>query len=259
MSVHTRIFSFGLGASPSRALIKGLARSTNGRFVFIPPFTSVDFYVGEQLQKALQPCLTNVHVRLNIDANLVDIVPRRSPPVFVHDRLVIYVLPKDERSALFDQPITVELFSEEHRLAIAEVSPLNKSTDTGAIGRLAGKARLLELQHTQGEVGEIVAISLRHHILSPHTAFVGVEKRQNGNNTNLAARHVPIEISAGNSYANHLQHQLSSLHAQHLQHRQAKHLARNDIDRARELRAANSELSDHSRRRNGVWKDLERA
>jgi hypothetical protein len=54
MSTSTRIFSFGLGRSPSRSLVKGLARATNGRFVFIPPDTNVDVYVGEQLEKSLQ-------------------------------------------------------------------------------------------------------------------------------------------------------------------------------------------------------------
>src|SRR5579862_7134976 len=45
---------------------KGLARATNGRFVFIPPDANVDVYVGEQLQKALQPCITNVRVKWNL-------------------------------------------------------------------------------------------------------------------------------------------------------------------------------------------------
>ena len=45
MASSTRIFSFGLGKSPSRSLVKGLARATNGRFVFIPPNASVDTYV----------------------------------------------------------------------------------------------------------------------------------------------------------------------------------------------------------------------
>ena len=62
MASSTRIFSFGLGKSPSRSLVKGLARSANGRFVFIPPYSKVDTYVGQQLEKALQPSIINVDV-----------------------------------------------------------------------------------------------------------------------------------------------------------------------------------------------------
>ncbi|CAF3209347.1 unnamed protein product [Rotaria sp. Silwood2] len=70
MASSTRIFFFGLGKSPSQSLVKGFARSTNGRFVFVPPNSSIDVYVGEQLQRALQPCITNIHVNWNLDVNV---------------------------------------------------------------------------------------------------------------------------------------------------------------------------------------------
>ena len=76
MSTSTRIFSFGLGLSPSHSLVKGLARATNGRFVFIPPYTNVDLYVGEQLQKALQPCITNIEIKWNLKTTITNVVPK---------------------------------------------------------------------------------------------------------------------------------------------------------------------------------------
>ena len=91
MSNSTRIFSFGLGRSPSRSLVKGLARSTNGHFVFIPPDTNVDIYVGEQLEKALQSSITNVQVKWNLGRNVMN-VPTITPPVYVNDRLIVYGL-----------------------------------------------------------------------------------------------------------------------------------------------------------------------
>jgi hypothetical protein len=42
-----------------RSLVKGLTRAANGRFVFIPPETNVDVYIGEQLEKALKSSITN--------------------------------------------------------------------------------------------------------------------------------------------------------------------------------------------------------
>ena len=91
MATSTRIFSFGLGQSPSRSLVKGLARSTNGRFVFIPPSSKVDIYVGEQLEKALQPCLTQVRVQWNLGVPL-QCAPTELPPIYVNDRLIVYGL-----------------------------------------------------------------------------------------------------------------------------------------------------------------------
>ncbi|CAM4961096.1 unnamed protein product [Rotaria socialis] len=87
MATSTRIFSFGLGHSPSRSLVKGLARATNGRFVFIPPNTSVDVHVGEQLQKALQSCITNIKVKWNLATDVTS-APTKMPPVYANDRLI---------------------------------------------------------------------------------------------------------------------------------------------------------------------------
>ncbi len=41
----------------------------------------------------------------------------------------------------------------------------------------------------------IIDLSLKYNILSPHTAFIGIEKRINGSNADMVLREVPIEIS----------------------------------------------------------------
>ncbi len=235
MVTSTRIFSFGLGHSPSRSLVKGLARATNGRFVFIPPNASVDVYVGEQLQKALQPCITNVQVKWNLGVP-VQSAPTHSQPVYVNDRLIAYAL-VDDTTTPFDHNSYVELQTEfDHRsLGVAKIDHIPSVSNNGTIARLAAKTLLLELQHaklpssntkimktgsTQSRFREfqettttneekmetsseetikqrMIALSLKYNILSPHTAFVSIEKRSNGNNADMVLREVPIQISAG--------------------------------------------------------------
>ena len=240
MATSTRIFSFGLGASPSRSLVKGLARSTNGRFVFIPPNSSVDTYVGEQLQKALQPCLTNVQVKWNLGVS-VEHAPKQTPPVYANDRLIVYGLTND-RTTSFNHNSSVELVVEsgDHRsLGVAQVNQIPSVAENQTIARLAAKALILELQHEKlpsttkkQKVGStqarfqnlsttttdvekmevdsntneqtrkqhIIDLSLKYNILSPHTAFVGIEKRTNGSNADMVLREVPIEISADDQH-----------------------------------------------------------
>src|SRR3984957_7324278 len=149
MASSTRIFSFGLGHSPSRSLVKGLARSTNGRFVFIPPNTSVDVHVGEQLQKALQPCITNVHVKWNLGVNIQS-APTQSPPAYVNDRLIVYAL-TDDKTIPFDHNSSVELQTEQNhqQLGVAKVDRVPSVSENGTIARLAAKALILELQHAK--------------------------------------------------------------------------------------------------------------
>ncbi|CAF5128895.1 unnamed protein product, partial [Rotaria sp. Silwood1] len=141
--------SFDLGKSPSRSLVKGLARSTNGRFVFVPPNSNVDIYVGEQLQRALQPCITNIHVNWNLGVD-VQTAPKQSPPVYLNDRLIVYALTND-KTIPFDHNSFVELQIEpNHRsLGVAKVNQIPSVTDNETIARLAAKALILELQHAK--------------------------------------------------------------------------------------------------------------
>jgi len=236
MSNSTRIFSFGLGRSPSRSLVKGLARATNGHFVFIPPDTSVDIYVGEQLEKALQSSITNVQVKWNLGRNIIN-VPTTTPPVYANHRLIVYALAGDDdenQSGVFDHYSSVELYNDQHRLGEAKVKQIPNVSDNGSIGRLAAKALILELQHSklsssnkkngsrqarfEEQVEEekekssndekenrkkrIIELSLKYNILSPYTAFVGIEKRVNGNNDDMVLREVPIQISADDQHLN---------------------------------------------------------
>ena len=202
MSESTRIFSFGLGFSPSRSLVKGLARATNGRSVFIPPYTYVDSYVGEQLQKALQPCITDVQIKWNSQATITNVVPTKSPPVYVNDRIIVYAF-LGEQSTSLEHDISVELYSGQHRLGEAHVNRIPTVSNNQTIARLATKASILELQHEESSFTareKITKLSLRYNILSPHTAFVGIEKRVNASNAAMVLREVPIQISADDQH-----------------------------------------------------------
>ncbi|CAF4316770.1 unnamed protein product [Rotaria sp. Silwood2] len=145
MATSTRIFSFGLGHLPSRALVKGVARAKNGRFVFIPPNSSVDFYVGEQLQKALQSCITNVQVKWNLGTNVMS-APSKMPPAYANDRLIAYAL-ADDSIFVFDHDSRVELYTDKNRLGEAIIDSIPKVSVDGTIARVAAKALILELQH----------------------------------------------------------------------------------------------------------------
>jgi len=221
MSTSSRIFSFGLGHSPSRSLIKGLARSTNGRFTFIPPGTSVDIYVAEQLQKVLEPCITNVKVKWNIPSLIsskLQAVPKIVPPVYANDRLLFYAIIESDQ---FDHMTTVELWNHEEtvRLGLARIDHVPETIGNGnqLVTHLAAKALIQERTHAKElytgsqqtrvqQVKEdynkkrVIDISLKYNILCPYTAFIGIETRTDlsakNTNSNMVLREIPIEISA---------------------------------------------------------------
>lgn len=234
MVTSTRIFSFGLGNSPSRSLVKGLARTTNGRFVFIPPETSVVVHVGEQLQKALQPCITNVQIKWNLGETPTTAVLTKISPVYFNDRLIVYALFED-KSTLFDQNSTVELKTDHHQLGQAIINRLPNVNNNEMIARLAAKALILKLQYSKlpsstnkNVIGSmqsrfqihdeittsndkdqvnkemikkrIIELSLKYNILSPYTAFIAVQKRINPNNDDMVLLEIPIQISADDQH-----------------------------------------------------------
>ncbi|CAF2955122.1 unnamed protein product [Rotaria sp. Silwood2] len=232
MATSTRIFSFGLGHSPSRSLVKGLARATNGSFVFIPSDTSVDIHVGEQLRKALQPCITNIQVKWNVDIDIMH-APTKLPPIYANDRLMVYGLANDPE-LVFDHNSSVVLKIDENRLGEAKINSIPQVSNNNMIARLAAKALILELQHSkltsstiknitlslqsrfkneqlsltsamtvdEKEITKqrIIELSLKYQILSPHTTFVGIEQRINGNNVGMFLREVPIQISTDDQH-----------------------------------------------------------
>ncbi|CAF1269665.1 unnamed protein product [Rotaria sp. Silwood1] len=229
MASTSRIFSFGLGQSPSRSFVKGLARSTNGQFTFIPPNTSVDDRVCQQLHRALQPCITNTHIKWNLGVEVQN-VPKQLPPIYFNDRIIAYALISDKTIPFnHDSSVEIEIHPDNHRLATAKVNRVPIVCDNGTIARLAAKALILELLHEkvpseestrqilfQSEKEEtitkkeqVIALSLKYNILSPYTAFVGIEKRINQDNSDMILREVPIEISADNQY---LQSTYPSIH-----------------------------------------------
>jgi hypothetical protein len=235
MADSTRIFSFGLGSSPSRFLIKGLARATNGRYVFIPANSNIDVYVSEQLKTALQSCIRNVQVKWHLNGLVATTIPTIIPPLYARERLIVYAL-LDEKIAQFDQHASVQLITEQCRLAEAKLSQGAIVTSNETIARLAAKKLILELQHSklpssrskksggslqtrfqQWQPNEsvrkddhiakdiikkrIIELSLRYNILSPHTAFVGVEKRVKSSNAQMILREVPIQISIDHQHS----------------------------------------------------------
>ena len=147
--------------------------------------------------------------------------------------MIVYGL-IDDKTSPFSHNSSVELKSEvdQRTLSVAKVDAIPNVFENQTIARLAAKALILELQHAktsasmvggtqpgstqtrfqhlltanEGAVKEtpdertskqrIIDLSLKYNILSPHTAFVGVEKRTDGNNAQMVLREVPIRISS---------------------------------------------------------------
>ena len=78
---NSRVFAFGLGDSPSRSLVNGIAAAGNGKAEFIKTGELLEKSVGRQLSRALQPAVTDVAVEIKGGKD-VQQAPKVLPPVF---------------------------------------------------------------------------------------------------------------------------------------------------------------------------------
>lgn len=144
MAATTRVFSFGIGYSPSRSLVKGLARATNGYYVFVPPDSKVDTYVASQFGRALQPSVVNAQLKWHGLSTLVSQAPKQIPPLYVNDRVLIYAVLENEQSNI--ENVNVDLVVEGQKISSIKL-PKKVEYKKDIIRRLAAKALIQELQH----------------------------------------------------------------------------------------------------------------
>jgi hypothetical protein len=181
MSSTTRIFSFGLGHSPSRSLVKGLARATNGHFVFVPPNSKVDTYVGSQLGRALQPSIVNARLDWRGLSTKGLQAPKTIPPLYINDRVLVYELLESDE--LKGQNVSVDFMVGEHKVSTIYLSShIAQKRDT--IRRLAAKALIQELQHQKQDTSDKEYVIKNSRALV-YILFFMIEIIQHSNNVLL--------------------------------------------------------------------------
>ena len=192
-STQGRIFSFGLGSSASRYLVKGIARAGNGTSIFANEHEDLRLKVVSQLKNALQPALCNVQifwddtlpqtasnneaVKLETKKTLLGFmkpkkkieiindkmagqnihlfgqVPSKLPPIFDGTRLLAYHIYDKENRT----PKVIKIAAEtpDGQLTVdVNISRSNILEAGNFVRKLAGRKKIQELQETMLGVTE---------------------------------------------------------------------------------------------------------
>lgn len=203
----TRVFTFGIGASPSRHLVQGLARAGCGTSDFIAPGERIETKVLRLFGRLFVPALDEV--TLDWGGLEVTQAPASLPPLMGGTRMLAYGF----ASAL--KPTTLTLRGTGARGPVAFEIVLHPSAvvDGATIGTLAARARIRELEESpewtsarrsrQGRARgggqasrEILELALRYNLASRETSLVAIERRETPVTGDLQLRRVPIVLAA---------------------------------------------------------------
>ncbi|RKH62998.1 VIT domain-containing protein [Corallococcus aberystwythensis] len=201
-----RVFSFGIGTNVSDALLRDLARRTDGAVEFIHPGERIDEKVVAQFSRALAPRVTDLEVRFDgVEAS--ELAPSTLPPLVDGTPWTLFgryaqagtgsvtlkgksgrepfsLTVRLDLPALSDRPVVEKLWAAER---------IRGWMDAGLVGRRADAMK-----------ERIVRLAIEHQLATPYTSFVVVEERQGDRRASGTpeTRVVPVNAPAGWSMFN---------------------------------------------------------
>lgn len=205
---QAHMFPFGIGDSPNRFLIEGMAKEGHGTAEFVTLNSSAEAAAARFYRRISQPLLTGIGVDWN-GLPIEEVYPSPIPDLFVSGRPIVL-------KGRFTSPAEGHLFlhgrlgGRPWRQAVP-VSLGPASNDGEALAALWAREKIEDLQSRDwlGQqtgnsdaaiVEQIVDVALQYRLMSQHTSFVAVEQRV----VNLFGKprfvDVPLELPEGMAY-----------------------------------------------------------
>ena len=201
-----RVFSFGIGTNVSDALLRDLARRTDGAVEFIHPGERIDEKVVAQFSRALAPRVTDLEVRFDgVEAS--ELAPATLPPLVDGTPWTLFgryaqagtgsvTLKGKSGREPFSLTVRLDLPAQSDRPVVEKLWAAERIRgwmDAGLVGRRAEAMK-----------ERIVRLAVEHQLATQYTSFVVVEERQGDRRASGTpdTRVVPVNAPAGWSMLN---------------------------------------------------------
>jgi hypothetical protein len=191
---NTRIFTIGLGNSPSIALVQGVAEATSGKYEFVVQAEDVHGVTMRHLERASLPHLSDIKFSLEGLNFTESLVPKF---LFSNERNAFYSIftaPENFSSHL-------QLTSGQQVICTSTLSSNQVQTATnGSLMALAGHNIINNLEMDEKSTNdpekreaikkEIIRFSLSAKVACGYTSFVAVEKKNTPGTDGMVLRNV---------------------------------------------------------------------
>lgn len=183
--VNARVFSFGVGYDVNSRLLDRLSRDQRGTSVYVKPEEDIEVASTSLFQKVSSPVMNDVKllfVNEKQSGSLVNrVYPKELPDLFRGEQLVVVGRYKK------NVPVTVDMTGmvsgKARTLTLnAEFGSASDTRRNGFVETLWATRRIgqiiddLDLNgHNRELVDELVALSLKHGIMTPYTSFLADE------------------------------------------------------------------------------------
>lgn len=197
----TRVYSFGIGTNVSDALLRDLARQTEGAVEFIHPGERIDDKVVAQFSKALAPRVTGLQAQFE-GVEAVELAPAELPPLVDNSPWTLFG--RYERPGSGTVTLRGQAGAEAFTLRVPVSLPAE--SDRPVVEKLWAAERIrswqgaaLQGRRAQAMKDRILQLALAHGIVTPYTSFVVVEERTGDRRASGQAetRVVPVNAPAG--------------------------------------------------------------
>jgi Ca-activated chloride channel family protein len=198
---NARVFAFGVGSAVNRYLLTRVAEEGRGDAQVVtlsedPAHAAEAFHA-----RIARPYLTDVSIDWG-GLEISDAYPRRLPDLFADRPLVVHARYARQGSSdviirgriagrAFEQRVRVTLPGSEATTAVRE-----ELASIWARTRIGDLMTALELQPSPALESEVTELGLRHHLLTPWTAFVAIDEGYRAGGTAVRVEQ-PSPIPAG--------------------------------------------------------------
>ncbi len=181
--IHTnlgdsRLFTVGIGSAPNSHFMRSAARYGRGTFTYIGDLSQVKDRMGELFEKLSSPVMTSIDVK--VDDPTAEVWPSRVPDLYRGEPLIVAVRVVDRSAPIF---VRGRIGGEPWGMQLEIPEPVEDS----GVGKLWARSKIESAMDRLSEGAdpgavrkEVVAVALRHHLVSQYTSLVAVDRTPQG-------------------------------------------------------------------------------